>query len=371
MSHEAERDSRMALACVTEPGRHRLAEEVQRRGAEAVWRQIQERTSATGLRLRPADVDLRAVQQETQRAGARFVIPGDREWFTGLDDLAMLDQVGDTWSAPPLGLWIVGPADLSQASSRAVAVVGSRACTSYGETVATELAADLAERDVTVVSGAAYGIDAAAHRGALAVNGTTVAVLACGIDRDYPQGNAGLLRHIRATGAVITEHPPGTIVNRSRFLARNRLIAALAQGTVMVESATRSGARNTVTWTDSLSRRVFAVPGPVTSTMSAGPHSLIRDFNAILVRNGSDICADLGLVPEPAYQPEPATPFDLLTAEQQMVRELLPARGQVSTDELVIRSGLGVQQCLVALQGLVDQDMVTAASEGMWRLRPH
>ncbi len=369
MSDGAERLARMALACVTEPGRHRLTQDIQQRGAAAVWHEVRKRTSRTGLRLFPGELDLHQVELSTRRAGARFVVPGDPEWPDGLDDLALLGQVGDIWSAPPLGLWVTGPAGLAQACQRAVAVIGSRASTSYGDTIATELAADLSERGATVVSGAAYGIDAAAHRGALAVSGTTVAVLACGIDRDYPQGNAGLLHHIRATGAVVTEHPPGTTVNRSRFLARNRLIAALSLGTVVVECAARSGARNTVTWADALSRQVLAVPGPVTSAMSAGPHSLVRERGATLVCGGADVCADLGLVPEPAHQSQPATRFDRLSDEQRLVRELLPARGVISTDELVVGSGLGVQRCLLVLQELAEFQMVAAAEEGGWVLR--
>ena len=174
-----------------------------------------------------------------------------------------LDDLGDRATAGALG----ASATVTSATwpGAAVAVVGARACTPYGEHVAAELASGLGDRGWTVVSGGAYGIDAAAHRGALAVDGPTVAVLACGVDVAYPAAHDGLLRSVRACGAVVSELPPGARPTRRRFLDRNRVIAALGRGTVVVEAAIRSGALNTAGHAEELSRTVMAVPGPVTS----------------------------------------------------------------------------------------------------------
>src|SRR5690606_23921427 len=171
-------------------------------------------------------------------------------------------------AAPPLALWVRGPGRLGELGGTAVAVVGARAATSYGAHVAAELGSGLADRGCTVVSGAAIGIDGAAHRGALAVEGATVAVLACGIDRIYPASHELLLERIAASGLVVSEYPPGGVPARHRFLVRNRLIAGLAVGTVVVEAGLRSGAQRTAADAMSLGRQVMAVPGPVTSAMS-------------------------------------------------------------------------------------------------------
>ena len=159
---------------------------------------------------------------------------------------------------------------LDELVDRSVAIVGSRASTAYGEHVAGELGHQLAERGWTVVSGGAFGIDAAAHRGALAAEAPTVAVLACGVDRPYPAAHGALLHRIAETGLLVSEWPPGAAPHRHRFLVRNRLIAALTRGTVVVEAAARSGAQATARRARKLGRQVLVVPGPVTSAMSVG-----------------------------------------------------------------------------------------------------
>src|SRR5262249_3667012 len=161
---------------------------------------------------------------------------------------------------------------LAEACERAVAIVGSRASTSYGDHIATDLAYSLAEQGWTIVSGGAYGIDTAAHRGALAAHGCTIAVLACGIDRPYPTPNASLFDRIGENGLLFSEWPPGPDPHRHRFLIRNRVIAAAGRGTVMVEAGRRSGARFTLARAHRLNRVCVAVPGPVTSAMSVGCH---------------------------------------------------------------------------------------------------
>ncbi|OLT20996.1 DNA protecting protein DprA [Ornithinimicrobium sp. CNJ-824] len=198
--------------------------------------------------------------------GARLLVPGDAEWPVALDALG----------APPWCLWVRGPLALDEVGERSVAVVGARASTAYGEEVAVRLSFALAERGFTVVSGAAYGIDGAAHRAALSADGPTVAALAGGVDVPYPRANADLIAQIGARGLLLSETPPGGAPARMRFLARNRLIAALAAGTVVVEAGLRSGARSTAREARELGRHVMAVPGPVTSVMSAGCHEEIR-----------------------------------------------------------------------------------------------
>ena len=188
---------------------------------------------------------------------------------------------------------------------RAVAVVGARACTVYGEHVAGDLAAGLGDRGWTVVSGGAYGIDAAAHRGSLAVDAPTVAVLACGVDVAYPAAHDGLLRSVRAMGVVVSELPPGARPTRRRFLDRNRVIAALGRGTVVVEAALRSGALNTAGHADELSRTVMAVPGPVTSAASAGCHELLRARGAALVTDAADVLDLVGRPGDRRPRPPP------------------------------------------------------------------
>jgi DNA processing protein len=221
------------------------------------------------------------------RAGIRLICPDDPQWPVGLDDL------DDT--RPP-ALWARGIADLAACSQHAVAIVGSRAATGYGTHVASDIAVGLAEAGQVIVSGAAYGIDGAAHRGALAATcGVTVAVLACGVDRPYPPGHAGLLQQIAAHGLVVSEAPPGRLTGRDAFLARNRIIAALTSSVVVVEAGLRSGTMSTVRHADALGRPVMAVPGPVTSAASKGCHHLIAERGAELVTSASDILAHLRL----------------------------------------------------------------------------
>ncbi len=224
----------------------------------------------------PADADIAAACQDE----IRLICPGDPEWPEGLDQLGQ---------ARPYALWLRGDADLRLACARSVSVVGSRAATSYGGHVAGEISADLAERGWVIVSGGAYGIDAAAHRGALAAAGTTIAVLACGVDYPYPAGHADLFAAIAAEGLVISEWPPGRHPARMRFLVRNRAIAALACGTVIVEAGERSGALNTARHAANLGKPLMAVPGPVTSAQSAGCHRIIREWGASCVTCAADI----------------------------------------------------------------------------------
>jgi DNA processing protein len=218
--------------------------------------------------------------------GIRLICPGEPGWPAQLDDLG---------SARPCALWVRGAADLRASCKQSLAAVGARAATAYGKHAATCIAADLAGRGWAIVSGAAYGIDAAAHHGALTVGGVTVAVLACGPDVPYPRAHAGLLADIAARGAVVSECPPGYQPSRRRFLARNRIIAALARGTVVIEAAERGGTLATARHTSDLTRPLMAVPGPITSATSAGCNALIREKRAACVASAADIIAHMPL----------------------------------------------------------------------------
>jgi DNA processing protein len=232
----------------------------------------------------------------------RLICPGDPEWPGALDELGQ---------ARPYALWLRGRADLHLSSLRSVSIVGSRAATGYGTHVAGEIAADLGERGWTIVSGGAYGIDAAAHRGALVTHAITIAVLACGVDYPYPAGHAGLFADIAAAGLVVSEWPPGRHPARLRFLVRNRVIASLTGGTVVVEAGERSGALNTARHAANLGRVLMAVPGPVTSAQSAGCHLLIREWGGTLVTRAADVIemlSPVGTADAPATGPAGTPP---------------------------------------------------------------
>lgn len=305
-------------------------------------------------------------------AGARLLVPEDParpEWpFASFNAAAAGAQAG---MVAPLALWVRGPARLDELAARSAAVVGARAATSYGLHVAADFAAALAERDVTVVSGAAYGIDGAAHRGALAAGGDTVAVLACGVERAYPAGHARLLDRIAATGLVVSEYPPGSVPARHRFLERNRLIAALAAGTVVVEAGARSGARRTAAAAAALGRPVMAVPGPVTSVMSVGCHRMIRQDGVVLVGSAEEVIELVGRIGDDlaAEQAAPPRSTDALDPVVRRVHEALPARAVRSAARLSVESGLELPTVRAALP-LLELAGLATRSDGGWRRCP-
>jgi DNA processing protein len=297
---------------------------------------------------------------------ARFIIPGDAEWPEQLGDLSHADR-GE--AGAPLGLWLRGPGNLQELGRRAVAVVGARASTSYGEYVAGELGIGLAERWWTVVSGGAYGIDGTAHRGALAGNGSTIAVLACGVDIAYPRGHTALIHEIAQTGLVVSEWPPGCAPMRYRFLVRNRVIAALTAGTVVVEAQLRSGALSTANRARSLDRYVMAVPGPVTSTMSAGTNQLLRQPDVHCVTGVSDVLELVGaigtdLAPQLAL---PSDPRDDLDETSRRVLDAVPVRRPAGPSSIAVTAGIAPAHVLRALGGLAARGFVERVDAG-WRL---
>jgi DNA processing protein len=375
-STSADREARAALTAVVEPDTNvATIRAVLVDGAGptlAALRRGAPRLDSDGRLQRMAtSVDGGEVLERGAVAGARFVCPGDPEWPAGFDDLELTLDARPRAIPPPLGLWVRGEPHLGEVTQRSVAVVGSRAATEYGVRVAADVAADLAAAGWTVVSGAAYGIDAAAHRGALAGGGMTVAVLACGVDIAYPRGHAGLLHRIAGEGLVVSELPPGSTPTRPRFLARNRLIAAMTRGTVVVEAALRSGALNTAGWAADLSREVLAMPGPVTSSLSAGCHDLVRKAAAVLVTDAAEVVemvGDLGADAATVSRPEDR-PWDGLDRVARDVLEALPAHRTVTVDRLCRDTGLTAAACVAALGELTLTGLVVAKAEG-WRLAP-
>ncbi|MGH2738610.1 MAG: DNA-processing protein DprA, partial [Actinomycetota bacterium] len=308
------------------------------RGASARDRAVAERVEPGSIRAGLAG------------CGARMAAPGDQDYPPGLLDL----------TDPPMCLFVRGTLPRPRP---AVAMVGARRCTPYGREAAETIAAGLGAAGVTVVSGVAVGIDAAGHRGALRAGGPTVAVLGSGIDVAYPPRNAGLIEEVVGAGAVVSEYPPGIEARPHRFPARNRLVAALAQGVIVVEGAPGSGSLISVEFALDLGRDVMAVPGAITGPLSDVPHALIRD-GAALIRGAGDVLETLGLatasspkgVPDPDREPAPTG----LTEDERRFLELVPGTPAI-LDAVARSAGVDPARALrvlgaLELRGLVIVD---------------
>jgi DNA processing protein len=258
---------------------------------------------------------------------------------------------------PPARLYLRGgPAEILARPS--VAIVGARSCSPYGAQVARELARELAGAGVVVVSGLARGVDGEAHRGALAAGGLTVAVLGCGIDRDYPRAHADLARRVSENGLVVSEYPPGIEPSPWRFPARNRIVAGLAGATVVVEARRRSGALITADFALELGRDVFAVPGEITSGLSEGTNDLIRQ-GAIPLLAAADVFEAMGIEREPPGPPASLSP------EADAVWGVLQ-QGVLTLDEISRTTGVGAAEVAVALTELELAGLVVQA-DGRYR----
>lgn len=369
--------ARAALARLVEPGHRELWELVHAAGpAEALDRLRSGNTSAglhaTALARLDESSPLDAASDDLERCerqGGRFVIPEDDEWPAGLDDLAMIGTGDEPHVYPPLGLWVRGAHRLDKACARAVAIVGARASTPYGNHVAGEIGYGLAHRGWTVVSGGAYGVDGAAHRGALAAGGVTVAVLACGVDTAYPVGHTNLFERIGEEGLLISEWPPGATPQRHRFLVRNRVIAALAAGTVVVEAGARSGSRMTARRAHELGRIVMAVPGPVTSAMSVGPHDLVRQFGACLVASSAHVVDEVGRLGEwavngPELPGSSGSRCDDLEPRAARVLDALPTTRAAAVERIAAQAGLPARDVRRTLPSLVLLDLAEETASG-------
>lgn len=364
---DVEHAARAVLSRLGEPGEPALVRALRQHTAEELLERLLSGASVGEVSDRRARIPpgataatmLAADLRVAGRLGVRLVVPGDAAWPTQLDDL------GD---AAPVVLWVRGGADLRLTVLRSVSIVGSRTSTGYGDHVAADLAAGLAERGWAVVSGGAFGIDAAAHRGALAVGGASVAVLACGIDVVYPRAHESLFARLLDDGLVLSEAPPGAAPYRHRFLVRNRVIAALTRGTVVVEAAARSGSLATARHAMELGRVVMGVPGPVTSGMSQGTHQLLRD-GALLVGCVDEVVdavgtigADLG----PAVR-GPEEPWDALDETSRRVLDALPPRRAADTSTLAVAAGVDPATALATL-GLLELAGFVARHRDGWRL---
>ncbi|TDW14446.1 DNA-processing protein DprA [Kribbella kalugense] len=368
---DEERLARAGLSRVVEPGDLAALKVFDGLSPLEIWDRLQH--NAPGLErwsTRLATADPPRDLERAAAAGARFVIPGDDEWPV---EVEVLEEAGQLTrrAGVPFGLWVRGRANLRHAVTRSVAIVGARASSSYGEHVSAELSSGLADNGITIVSGGAFGIDAAAHRGALAAAGTTIAVLACGVDVSYPKRNSALLSRIAEDGLVVAELAPGCAPTKLRFLARNRLIAAVTQGTVVIEAAVRSGALNTAGWAEQCGRPVLAVPGPITSRMSAGSHLLVRERNAVLATNVADIVEAISPFGTNLTQPPRAaqTLTDTLDPDLQRTLDAVPVHNPAPTDNIATTAGLDLpttQQCLQTLTALT---LIIRTPTG-WRLPP-
>ncbi|MBE7189521.1 MAG: DNA-protecting protein DprA [Jatrophihabitans endophyticus] len=359
-----------------------------------------------GLARRIEAVDPHADLEAADRHGVRLVVPESDEWphFA----LAALERTGEARLAeflggkrahadggepvPPLALWVRGPLDISALAVRSVGIVGARSATAYGHRVATDLGYGLALRDFVVVSGGAYGIDVAAHRGALAAAGTTVVVTAGGAERAYPSSHHGLFEQAAERGAIVSESPVGCAPRRGRFLTRNRLIAAFGTGTTVVEASARSGALNTARHAQKQGRTVMAVPGPVTSAMSVGCHDLLLQARGPcdLVTGVDDVVSAIGSSGDlataladgssvgnaptvgrhrSASAVELRVRLDELEAAPRAIYDGMPAARSITPDELAASCAASVVDVIRALPALELAGLVERTRDGYRRCR--
>lgn len=371
-----ERLARLRLSTIVEPGDARLPVLLEHHGAEGLLDAVRAGRLAGGhvvpepwtMRTAEADARAQAAVERGRAAAMRWVCPGDPEWPDRLGDLDHGRPVNGVGGAP-LGLWVRGPHDLAQLVESSVAVVGARDATTYGCDVAGDLAADLADAHVTVVSGAAYGIDSRAHRGALALDRPTIALLACGADIDYPRAHAAMLARIAETGLVVSEQLPGQTPTKGRFLTRNRLIAGIAVGTVVVEAARRSGALNTLGWAAGIGRISMGVPGPVTSRASVGVHQAMRAGQAIVVTNGEEVLEAIDPIgSRDATLPRaPESALDQLPAGMRAVLEAVSVHRAEHAHTIAARVPCAAEDAELVLSALARDGWVERL-DASWRL---
>jgi DNA processing protein len=357
-------DAWVWLAHVAEPADRRVGALVRSLGpVEALDRIAAGRSGLqeeSGIRARLATFDLARARESADRIGAHVIHRGSPQWPTQLDDLA---------DCAPFALWVLGAASLRLTALRSIAIVGARAATPYGESVARDWAAHLADAGATIVSGGAFGIDAAAHRGAMEADGMTICVVAGGVDVAYPRAHEALLARIADEGLIVSESPLGEGVRRRRFLSRNRIIAALTRATVVVEAALRSGTTATANAAAALNRPVLAVPGPVTSPTSAGCHHLIREAGVILASCPDDVLDVVSPVGSTSAReaPDLSRAVDSLTERQARILDAVPTRGAIGMDRLIELAGLPAGDVAESVGMLAARGFIRADADG-WRL---
>ncbi|WP_205752158.1 DNA-processing protein DprA [Cryptosporangium phraense] len=380
----AERLAWVALSRLVEPGRRSLLGATAD-GAAALLERVlsgsRDRVSR-GLQARLAGVDpwerAEADLAAAARAGVRAITPVDPDWpAEALSDLAPLAEAEQIDVAPPLCLWVRGPLNLARTFRRSVAIVGARAATAYGKHVAADLAYGLAGRGWVVVSGGAFGIDGAAHRGALNGQGATVAVLAGGVDVPYPLAHAAMLERIAEDGLLVSEVPLGESPQRHRFLSRNRLVAAFGAGLVVVEAGARSGTSVTAERAHQFGRVLMAVPGAVTSAQSVGTHRLIRDCGAVLVTSALEVIEEVGPIGVLEGDAGPHDPAgwdatlpggprgrEALPGWLRSVLEAIPAGRTVTVEDIALAGRLAPTEVRRALPTLRSEGYVRMLGDG-------
>ncbi|MGH8881005.1 MAG: DNA-processing protein DprA, partial [Stackebrandtia sp.] len=366
---DTDRAALITLATLCEPGSAALAELLHTYGPSDTLERLcrdpnmspLHRTVANRLAGGNLTARLDAIKRATDACGARVITSTDPQWPEAVNDLAVPIDDSDSDTRAPICLWLRGDLDPAVVATRSVSIVGSRSCSSYGRHVATGLGYDLAGAGWTVVSGGAHGIDAAAHHGALAADGVTVAVLACGVDRPYPVSNGQMFDHIARTGLLLSEWPPGAVPQRHRFLTRNRVIAAISPGTVVVEAALRSGARQTARRAWELDRQLLLVPGAVNSHMSAGVHQLARGPGPTrIVTRAAEIIEDLGELGTDLAPPlrTDDSARDRLDPLSSRLLDALPRRAAATVEHIAMQAGLSVVDVRRTLPSLVARGWV-------------
>lgn len=304
----------------------------------------------------PRRSDVSRALEIARETGVQLITPEDADWPA---------RSGDLGPFAPLCLWLLGDARAVGADAPAVALVGARAASPYGEAVARDLAAESAVAGIAVFSGAAYGIDGAAHGAALEAGGATVAVMAGGLERPYPAGHRELVGRIGREGAVISEVPCGTTPTKFRFLARNRLIAALTDATVVVEAAWRSGALNTAHHAQAIGRPLGVVPGPITSASSMGCHRLLREEAAVCITGIGDLRELIGLDAQSRGATDDGYADEGRTDERTRLLDALSVRSARATDDVARRAGFDLEEA-AALLGLLELDGIVARRQTGW-----
>lgn len=357
------------------------------RGPEEIAHGIAVRASWVGevlLSATESRAGTNRASEDLERAaavGARIIYPGHEEWPVEQFDHAFgfaatgMSPHVRTYASDalaPHALWVRG-GSLRMLVEQSVAIVGTRAITRYGYTATRALVQGLSANRWTIISGGALGVDSVAHEAALAAGGATVAVAACGVDRMYPARNARLFDRIVAHGALVSEYPPGASPHRHRFLTRNRLVAALSQGTVVVEAGWRSGALNTLSWAAGLGRIAMAVPGPITGVGSLGCHERIRTGAAQLVVSADDIRGLLSAVGaldveeqyEMSFAPDA---IQALSRNELRVYDALPVSGARKIEGIAGSAGFSVELTVHLLVALMKKGLVVRDGEEFLRV---
>jgi DNA processing protein len=359
----ADRQARALLSYICEPSSG-IARSVRADNAEQVLTAVRSgehgESAAATAQHRWQGVDIASVLGELAQRGGGFLTPSDPGWPSQLSDLQEV----------PLGLWVRGSHPLRLLAAQSVSIVGARASTNYGQRQALTMSAQLAERGFSVVSGGAYGIDAAAHRGALTA-GMTVCVLASGIDTPYPSSHASLFDEIATAGVLVSEVPPHEPARRFRFLSRNRIIAALSRGTVVIEASLRSGSLGTARRARDIGRTVMAMPGPVTSDASSGCHELLRhDPDTVLVTCAADVLEVVGALGVDAvgWRSGPVNPLDSVGDDARRVHDYLT--GPMTPAQVSVVCGLPHSTVMTALVELAAHRLAQRQDARWMRVAP-